>query len=107
MNRIFLFLVSIVAALAAEAGNTNDNPLANKASVACGACYATTNCVIQHEPTAARLRAITVPTINFRNAAMSYVVEFLANGWHCMGHPWVYPEQTIQGRIDHYQDEES
>jgi hypothetical protein len=44
-----------------------------------------------------RLKSVIVPEVDFRDAAMSDVVEFVANSWHCVCHPWIHPTQRIEG----------
>lgn len=47
--------------------------------------------------TVSRLKSVIVPEVHFQDAAMSDAVEFVANSWHCICHPWVYPTQKIEG----------
>ena len=58
---------------------------------------ATTDFSVHHKPTAAWLAKIEIPEIDFRNAAMSDVVDFMAISWHCICHPMTYAKQEIHG----------
>jgi hypothetical protein len=44
-----------------------------------------------------RMKSVIVCEVDFRNAAMSDVVNFMANSWHCVCHPWINPTQEIDG----------
>ena len=50
----------------------------------------------------ARLKSVVVPEVEFRDAAISDVVESIANSWFCIGHPWVHPTQEIKDDIVTY-----
>ncbi|OGV61140.1 MAG: hypothetical protein A2283_24015 [Lentisphaerae bacterium RIFOXYA12_FULL_48_11] len=56
----------------------------------------TSGVIIHHEQTAERLRKIPVVEMDFKGAATSDVVEYLALNLHCIGHPPIYPKQIIK-----------
>ena len=52
---------------------------------------------MRDQPAAQRLDGVVVPEVDFRSAAMSDIVDFIASSWHCICHPLVYPTQEIDG----------
>jgi hypothetical protein len=52
---------------------------------------------ISSQPAAKRLSVVVVPEVDFRSAAMSDIVNFIASSWHCLCHPLVYPTQDVKG----------
>ena len=68
--------------------------------VLCGC--ATSRVELTHEPTIERLRKIPVVAMEFQDAAMSDVVAYIAMNLHCVCHPMVFPQQTIQGEVVAY-----
>jgi len=43
------------------------------------------------------MKSAIIPEVHFQDAAISDVMEFVANSWHCICHPWIYPTQKIEG----------